>query len=187
MSSDCTQNLYCRIDFSLASLSCLWARNVELHTSQRQWLGSLTCRCISRGLLQTVQSDWIAYITTAKKKPATKESTHVTWTRTLVVVYFFAVGFIFTFINTYKRRLNISLFQARSEMGGGQNFKMKFFVSGASWGGRTWKKWTKYILPEKIFLKKGHFDKIFAILPAPPLAPRYGPVVIWCEKWQTFS
>ena len=45
-------------------------------------------------------------------------------------------------------------------------------------GGRTWKKWTKYILAEQIFLKKGHFDKIFGILPSwggqgppgPPLA-----------------
>ena len=75
-------------------------------------------------------------------------------------------------------RLSYMGTQARSETRGwgGQNSKMKFFVPGASWGGRTWKKWTKQILAEKNFLKKGHFNKIFGILPSwrgprPPWPP----------------
>ena len=57
--------------------------------------------------------------------------------------------------------------------------KFSIFLSLARAGGRTWKKWTKYILAEKIFLKKDHLDKMFGILPSwgamAPWPPRYGP------------
>ena len=67
-------------------------------------------------------------------------------------------------------------------MGGGQNYKMKFFVAGASWGaGELEKKVDKKYTRGENFSKKGHFDKIFGIFaelggarpPCPP--PRYGP------------
>ena len=38
--------------------------------------------------------------------------------------------------------------------GGGQDSQMEVFVAASSWGGRTWRKWTKYILTAKVFLKK---------------------------------
>ena len=66
--------------------------------------------------------------------------------------------------------------------GGGPKFQNEIFCLWRELGGgRTWKKWTKYILSKKICLKKGHFDKIFGIWPIwggqgpPGPLPRYGP------------
>ena len=47
---------------------------------------------------------------------------------------------------------------------------MKFFVVGASWGAELGKVDKIYTRGES-FSKKGHFDKIFGILPS----TRYGP------------
>ena len=49
---------------------------------------------------------------------------------------------------------------------------MDFFFAVASWGDRTWKKWTKYILAEKNFLKKGRFDLKFWNFAERPLSLR---------------
>ena len=67
---------------------------------------------------------------------------------------------------------------------GGQNFKMKF-LSLARAGGPHLKKVDKIYTRGENFSKKGHFDKIFGILPnwgvhAPPLATGLDDITSGC-------
>ena len=71
---------------------------------------------------------------------------------------------------------------ARPAGGGGQNFKMKFFGVGASWGGRTGKSGQNIYSRRKFFQKKVILTKFSefcraGMAKAPLAPPRYGPVI----------
>ena len=72
--------------------------------------------------------------------------------------------------------------QARSETRGwgGPKFQNEIFRPWRELGGPNLEKVDKIYTRGENFSKKGHFDKIFGILPSwgdgPPAPPRYGPV-----------